>query len=399
MLFFVHGFNNDVKAVIERAWALQTTYNLEVFTFTWPANGGGIKGVASYKSDKRDAIASVGALDRVLEKIRDYVTVFREKRLKELRALARSMTALTSLLKPKRKDLLFFVHGFNNDVKAVVERAWALQTTYNLEVFTFTWPANGGGIKGVASYKSDKRDAIASVGALDRVLEKIRDYVTAFREERLKELRALAESRSRNSREAESELFARLSQKDCPFRVNLMLHSMGNYLFKNLLRSSSYHGDELIFDNVILAAADTNNLFGHREFDFPARSLQFVEIARCVVRQHLLRDLPVKCAPEELFHFGVLDRFALEVRVGASHRTRLAEVDVDRLPGIQVVGVVPKASELLVAPFHSCHTQCRVVLVDRDVDAVACLDAVHPISMTLVVRIEIGWTVCLESRL
>ena len=166
---------------------------------------------------------------------------------------------------PKRKDLLFFVHGFNNDVKAVIERAWALQTTYNLEVFTFTWPANGGGIKGVASYKSDKRDAIASVGALDRVLEKIRDYVTAFREKRLKELRALAESRSKNSREAESELFARLNQKDCPFRVSLMIHSMGNYLFKNLLRSSSYHGDELIFDNVILAAADTNNK-GHRDW-------------------------------------------------------------------------------------------------------------------------------------
>ncbi len=39
----------------------------------------------------------------------------------------------------------------------------------------------------------------------------------------------------------------------------MMLHSMGNYLFKHLLKSSTYRGDLLIFDNVVLAAADTNN--------------------------------------------------------------------------------------------------------------------------------------------
>ena len=55
------------------------------------------------------------------------------------------------------------------------------------------------------------------------------------------------------------------AQKWCPFSVNMLLHSMGNYLFKNMLKSSSYRTDLLVFDNVILAAADTNNE-GHAEW-------------------------------------------------------------------------------------------------------------------------------------
>ena len=69
------------------------------------------------------------------------------------------------------KNLLFFVHGFNNNVKAVLDRARNFETLYDVEVLAFSWPANGGGARGVASYKSDKRDAKASIGALDRVLE------------------------------------------------------------------------------------------------------------------------------------------------------------------------------------------------------------------------------------
>ena len=34
---------------------------------------------------------------------------------------------------------------------------------------------------------------------------------------------------------------------------------MGNYLFKHLLGSTTYHANQLLFDNIIMAAADTNN--------------------------------------------------------------------------------------------------------------------------------------------
>ena len=38
-----------------------------------------------------------------------------------------------------------------------------------------------------------------------------------------------------------------------------MLHSMGNYLYKELMLSSIYSGDKLVFDNVVLVAADANS--------------------------------------------------------------------------------------------------------------------------------------------
>lgn len=78
------------------------------------------------------------------------------------------------------KNLLFFVHGYNNNVKAVLDRADGFARTYGVEVVSFAWPANGGGLRGVASYKSDKRDAKASVGAMDRTLAKFYEYLNAF---------------------------------------------------------------------------------------------------------------------------------------------------------------------------------------------------------------------------
>lgn len=49
------------------------------------------------------------------------------------------------------------------------------------------------------------------------------------------------------------------SEKACPFTVNMLLHSMGNYLYKQVMDSTASEGKGLIFDNVVLAAADTNN--------------------------------------------------------------------------------------------------------------------------------------------
>jgi len=64
------------------------------------------------------------------------------------------------------KHIVFFVHGFNSALEDVVERCDLLAKTYGVEVVAFSWPANGGGIRGVASYLDDKRDAQASVVAL-----------------------------------------------------------------------------------------------------------------------------------------------------------------------------------------------------------------------------------------
>jgi esterase/lipase superfamily enzyme len=163
------------------------------------------------------------------------------------------------------RNLVFFVHGFNNDMKAVLERALQFEKNYGVEVIPFSWPANGGGIPGVASYKSDKRDALASTGALDRCIAKLHDYLQEIHKEYVAEVEAKANEKYANDAEKWDRFFNEQAQKWCPFTINIVLHSMGNYLFKNMLKSSSYRGDLLVFDNVVLVAADTNNE-GHAEW-------------------------------------------------------------------------------------------------------------------------------------
>jgi len=134
----------------------------------------------------------------------------------------------------KARPCLFFVHGFNNDFADVLERGRLLERNYGVEVVAFTWPANGresSRAGGLISYKSDKRDALRSIAALDRTFEKLGGYFAKYTESTLR----------------------------CNQRITLMMHSMGNYLFKHLMRSSVYQGETALFDNVVLAAADVNN--------------------------------------------------------------------------------------------------------------------------------------------
>ncbi len=163
------------------------------------------------------------------------------------------------LLKGKGRNLLLYVHGFNNNMTSVLDRAAKLEQAYNVEVLIFSWPANGGGVRGVASYKSDKRDALASVGAFNRVLERLEDILRVIHDGYVQELEAKANARFDDDAEAWDRYFSAAVEKRCPFTINLMLHSMGNYLYKHLLSSSVYNGDRLLFDNVVMVAADTNN--------------------------------------------------------------------------------------------------------------------------------------------
>jgi esterase/lipase superfamily enzyme len=151
------------------------------------------------------------------------------------------------------------VHGFNNDVKAVLDRAEQLEKNYGVEVIAFTWPANGGGTHGVVSYKSDKRDALASTGALDRCFGRMQEYLQEIHDEHVRRVEREANLRFPNDAEKWDRFFSAQAERWCPFSVNMMLHSMGNYLFKHLLQSSVYRGNVLLFDNVALVAADTNN--------------------------------------------------------------------------------------------------------------------------------------------
>lgn len=165
----------------------------------------------------------------------------------------------------RQRNFLFFVHGYNNDCEAMLERADGFARQYGVEVVAFSWPANGGGVHGVASYKSDKRDARASIGALDRALAKMADYLNEFNAQRNRVIAIDALKKFPDNGEARDEYVTEMTELGCPFTVNMALHSMGNYLYKQLLLSSVYRARSLLFDNVIMVAADTNNE-GHEQW-------------------------------------------------------------------------------------------------------------------------------------
>lgn len=160
----------------------------------------------------------------------------------------------------EKRNILVFIHGYNNDVEEVLVRAEQLEKHYDLIVLPFSWPANGGGLKGLADYKDDKNDAKASTVALDRFLNFIDRNLMILSRNNLERLWSEANRRHPNDPEKRDSLYTKLVKRDCPFSINLMLHSMGNYLLKQMLKSTASRGTGLIFDNIVMAAADTNNL-------------------------------------------------------------------------------------------------------------------------------------------
>lgn len=162
----------------------------------------------------------------------------------------------------ERKAILFFVHGYNNDVEDVLKTAFELESLYDVIVVPFTWPANGGGvISGTASYLSDKSDARASTGAMNRFVEKIQFYHSLLTEAALAKVKSDVNTRypDKTNPTAASSLYSHLVDKSCSVKINLLCHSMGNYLLKHSLMTSENSTSDLIFDNICLVAADTNN--------------------------------------------------------------------------------------------------------------------------------------------
>lgn len=162
--------------------------------------------------------------------------------------------------KQEKKSILFFVHGYNNDIHDILKTSEEIKKLYNVIVVPFSWPANGGGvISGTASYLSDKSDARASAGALNRTVRIIQQlHLILTRSMQLKNQKE-AKQRHPDNPNAAAALFTRLMESDCSVTLNLMCHSMGNYLLKHTFCTSENYTSELVFDNVCLVAADTNN--------------------------------------------------------------------------------------------------------------------------------------------
>lgn len=157
-----------------------------------------------------------------------------------------------------KKNIVFMIHGFNNNLEAALNRAHSIEVRYGVTVVIFSWPANGGG-RGLASYHSDKRDARASAGALERTIEKAHDYFVKFNKQESERIKAVAADRYPEQSEARIQQVVQLLRQHCQIKITLLCHSMGNYLYKQVLKSTASAGNPLLFDNVLLVAADANN--------------------------------------------------------------------------------------------------------------------------------------------
>ncbi len=139
------------------------------------------------------------------------------------------------------RDVLVFVHGYNVSWKEAVGSAMALQEMLRRRaahgtsgtdpiVVLFSWPSDGS-MMPFAAYKSDRADARMSGYALGRALLKLRDYLASLSREEF-----------------------------CGYNVNIMSHSMGNFVLQNAVERIGEHASggtpPRILDQVFLCAPD-----------------------------------------------------------------------------------------------------------------------------------------------
>lgn len=132
------------------------------------------------------------------------------------------------------RHCLFYIHGYDKPFAESLEQGWLLQERYGVEVVLFSWPSNSGGFK-LSEYRKARRDAQASFGALDSLLEKYGRYLHGW----------LVDADDR-------ALLA------CRSTTNLMAHSLGNYLLEHYVLSQAYQAETRLFTNVVLSQADVN---------------------------------------------------------------------------------------------------------------------------------------------
>ena len=160
----------------------------------------------------------------------------------------------------EKKSILFFVHGYNNDIADVLEAADKIESLYDVIVVPFSWPANGGGVvTGTAAYLSDKADARASAGALNRAICKIQQMHLMLTRSLQQRSQEAAFKKHPNNPNAAASFYTQLMEKDCSAKISLLCHSMGNYVLKFTLATNENSTSLLVFDNICLVAADANN--------------------------------------------------------------------------------------------------------------------------------------------
>ena len=131
------------------------------------------------------------------------------------------------ILQTRKKDCVFYVHGFNKTFLESLQQSHSIHKRYGVGVVVFSWPSNPGGFI-ISEYKRAQSIASNSIVAMDRTFEKLGYYLC----------------------QNPNEL--------CEISFNLLLHSLGNYIFEQFIRNPIFSIETRIFDNIILNAADVD---------------------------------------------------------------------------------------------------------------------------------------------
>ena len=231
--------------------------------------------------------------------------------------------SLREAMRAQSRDSLLFIHGFNVSFRAAVESAAAIveqyakvtDGAYAPNIFVFTWPSDGE----VTGYGNDRHDAEASGFAVARGLIKLAGFL----------------------RQTDPALA-------CQQRINLLAHSMGNYVLRHALQQAQKisNGGAMarLFDNIILTAADED----HDAFECDHKLARLPELAQRVTVYFNNGDLALtvsdvtKGNPDRLGHDGPSKPHQIPAKV--------VIVDVSECVD-QVVG-------------HSYHVTCGKVVRD-----------------------------------
>ncbi|NMM47283.1 alpha/beta hydrolase [Marinigracilibium pacificum] len=137
--------------------------------------------------------------------------------------------------KDEKNQILFFIHGYKNDLEAALGTMSELHNKYVKpenspikHIVMFTWPSR----RNLLTYRDDARDAQLSGYALARSYMKLRDYFKIIIRDERKEL--------------------------CKAKINLLAHSMGNKVLESMIDHLERENKAFtnLFEEGILAGAD-----------------------------------------------------------------------------------------------------------------------------------------------
>ncbi len=140
---------------------------------------------------------------------------------------------------PGKSDVLFFIHGFNNDLNMVRDSFEKLHKMYVVpkespiaHIIIFTWPGMNKSIP--YHYFDDRKDAVRSGLALYRGMGLFRKFLTSF--------------------------LVKAGNPDCNTRIHLMAHSMGNRVLKETMLEYERRNKAVpqVFSQIIPVAADVH---------------------------------------------------------------------------------------------------------------------------------------------